>query len=75
MELQGEGRREIAEKLMKGGVREPDRYLKKEEPKPVAESEAKKEEEVAEEKKSDPEPAVEKKDGLEKAIADSEQEQ
>ncbi len=30
MELQNEGRREIAEQLMKGGVREPDRYLLKE---------------------------------------------
>ena len=32
MELQVEGRRDIAEELMKGGVREPDRYIIKEVP-------------------------------------------
>lgn len=88
MELQNEGRREIAEELMKGGVREPDRYLIKKEPEPVLEpvvteiaKEPVKEEATpaVEEKKVDTpkkEPTVEEaKDDLEKAIEESETQQ
>lgn len=70
MELQDEGRREIAEELMKGGVREPDRYLLQKKTKKEAEN---KQEIIGEKTESQKNEKEKEKDGLEEVLKKSEE--